>query len=118
GSLRSARVSHPYQFNQIHDRPTDLRGRHNSGRRSMSFNPRSSCSANNKSGSPGSALRSDHVPNVSRIARVRHALVNGHRFGGSVAALVIGDIRDYLISEPKSLQTLGVLLLSATLVAL
>jgi 3-oxoacyl-[acyl-carrier-protein] synthase II len=36
----------------------------------------------------------DYVPNVSRIARVRHALVNGHSFGGSVAALVIGDIRD------------------------
>ena len=36
----------------------------------------------------------DYVPNVSRVARVRHALVNGHSFGGSVAALVIGDIRD------------------------
>ena len=35
----------------------------------------------------------DYVPNVSRTARVRHVLVNGHSFGGSVAALVIGQIR-------------------------
>lgn len=34
----------------------------------------------------------DYVPNVSRTARVRHVLVNGHSFGGSVAALVIGQI--------------------------
>ena len=32
----------------------------------------------------------DYVPNVSRVARVRHVLINGHSFGGSVAALVIG----------------------------
>ncbi len=34
----------------------------------------------------------DYVPNVSRVARVRHALINGHSFGGSVAALVIGRL--------------------------
>jgi 3-oxoacyl-[acyl-carrier-protein] synthase II len=34
----------------------------------------------------------DYVPNVSRTARVRHVLVNGHSFGGSVAALVIGQV--------------------------
>ncbi len=34
----------------------------------------------------------DYVPNVSRVARVRYVLVNGHSFGGSVAALVIGQI--------------------------
>src|SRR5207249_4985089 len=26
----------------------------------------------------------DYVPNMSRVARVRHALINGHSFGGSV----------------------------------
>ena len=31
----------------------------------------------------------DYVPNVSRAARVRHVLLNGHSFGGSVSALVI-----------------------------
>lgn len=36
----------------------------------------------------------DYVPNVSRIARVRHAVLNGHSFGGSVAALVLGVVRD------------------------
>ena len=36
----------------------------------------------------------DYVPNASRIARVRHVVVNGHSFGGSVAALVLGAIRD------------------------
>ncbi len=35
----------------------------------------------------------DYVPNVSRVARVRHVLINGHSFGGSVAALVIGQAR-------------------------
>lgn len=33
----------------------------------------------------------DYVPNTSRVARVRHVLINGHSFGGSVAALVIGQ---------------------------
>src|SRR5262245_7829230 len=32
----------------------------------------------------------DYVPNTSRVARVRNALINGHSFGGSVAALVLG----------------------------
>lgn len=32
----------------------------------------------------------DYVANKSRVARVRHVLVNGHSFGGSVAALVVG----------------------------
>jgi 3-oxoacyl-[acyl-carrier-protein] synthase II len=34
----------------------------------------------------------DYVPNHSRVARVRHALLNGHSFGGSVAALVVGRV--------------------------
>jgi 3-oxoacyl-[acyl-carrier-protein] synthase II len=33
----------------------------------------------------------DYVPNVSRIARIRNVLVNGHSFGGSVAALILGS---------------------------
>jgi 3-oxoacyl-[acyl-carrier-protein] synthase II len=32
----------------------------------------------------------DYVPNRARNARVRNVLLNGHSFGGSVAALVIG----------------------------
>ncbi|HEX9478240.1 MAG TPA: beta-ketoacyl-[acyl-carrier-protein] synthase family protein [Methylomirabilota bacterium] len=36
----------------------------------------------------------DYVPNTSRTARVRHVLVNGHSFGGSVAALVIGQVNE------------------------
>jgi 3-oxoacyl-[acyl-carrier-protein] synthase II len=32
----------------------------------------------------------DYVPNASRTARVRNVLLNGHSFGGSVAALVVG----------------------------
>ena len=36
----------------------------------------------------------DYVPNKSRVARVRNVLINGHSFGGSVAALVIGQITD------------------------
>jgi len=32
----------------------------------------------------------DYAPNTSRVARIRNVLVNGHSFGGSVAALVIG----------------------------
>jgi 3-oxoacyl-(acyl-carrier-protein) synthase len=36
----------------------------------------------------------DYVPNVSRVARVRNVLINGHSFGGSVAALVIGQSPD------------------------
>ena len=34
----------------------------------------------------------DYVPNRARSARVRNVLVNGHSFGGSVAALVIGKL--------------------------
>jgi 3-oxoacyl-[acyl-carrier-protein] synthase II len=33
----------------------------------------------------------DYVPNASRVARVRTVLINGHSFGGSVAALVVGQ---------------------------
>lgn len=33
----------------------------------------------------------DYVPNVSRVARLRTVLINGHSFGGSVAALVVGQ---------------------------
>jgi 3-oxoacyl-[acyl-carrier-protein] synthase II len=36
----------------------------------------------------------DYVPNQSRPARIKHVLVNGHSFGGSVAALVVGHVRD------------------------
>jgi 3-oxoacyl-[acyl-carrier-protein] synthase II len=36
----------------------------------------------------------DYVPNASRVARVRNVLINGHSFGGSVAALVIGQPPD------------------------
>jgi 3-oxoacyl-[acyl-carrier-protein] synthase II len=36
----------------------------------------------------------DYVPNTSRTARVRHVVVNGHSFGGSVAALVIGEVTE------------------------
>jgi 3-oxoacyl-[acyl-carrier-protein] synthase II len=32
----------------------------------------------------------DYVPNVARTARVRSVLINGHSFGGSVAAMVLG----------------------------
>lgn len=32
----------------------------------------------------------DYVPNASRTARIKNVLLNGHSFGGSVAALVIG----------------------------
>jgi 3-oxoacyl-[acyl-carrier-protein] synthase II len=35
----------------------------------------------------------DYVPNWSRSARIRYALINGHSFGGSVSALVIGQPR-------------------------
>ena len=31
----------------------------------------------------------DYVPNVARRTRLRHVLMNGHSFGGSVSALVI-----------------------------
>jgi len=34
----------------------------------------------------------DYVPNVSRAARVRRVLVNGHSYGGSVSALIIGAV--------------------------
>ena len=34
----------------------------------------------------------DYVPNVSRAARVNRVLVNGHSYGGSVSALVIGSV--------------------------
>lgn len=33
----------------------------------------------------------DYVPNVARIARIRHVLINAHSFGGSVSALVIAS---------------------------
>jgi 3-oxoacyl-[acyl-carrier-protein] synthase II len=36
----------------------------------------------------------DYVPNQSRAARIKRVLVNGHSFGGSVAALVVGHVRD------------------------
>jgi len=35
----------------------------------------------------------DYVPNRSRPARIRNVLLNGHSFGGSVSALVIGKPR-------------------------
>ena len=38
----------------------------------------------------------DYVPNVSRAARVRNVLINGHSFGGSVAALVLGRYDPHL----------------------
>jgi 3-oxoacyl-[acyl-carrier-protein] synthase II len=34
----------------------------------------------------------DYVPNKSRAARVRRVLINGHSFGGSVSAMVIGHV--------------------------
>lgn len=34
----------------------------------------------------------DYVPNRSRVARVRHVLINAHSAGGSVAALVLGHL--------------------------
>jgi 3-oxoacyl-[acyl-carrier-protein] synthase II len=34
----------------------------------------------------------DYVPNQARTARVRNVLLNGHSFGGSVSALVIGRL--------------------------
>jgi 3-oxoacyl-[acyl-carrier-protein] synthase II len=34
----------------------------------------------------------DYVPNRARSARVRNVLLNGHSFGGSVSALVIGKL--------------------------
>jgi 3-oxoacyl-[acyl-carrier-protein] synthase II len=37
----------------------------------------------------------DYVPNEARVARVKHILINGHSFGGSVAALVIGQTSDH-----------------------
>jgi 3-oxoacyl-[acyl-carrier-protein] synthase II len=36
----------------------------------------------------------DYVPNVARIARIRHVLINAHSFGGSVSALVIARLTD------------------------
>jgi 3-oxoacyl-[acyl-carrier-protein] synthase II len=33
----------------------------------------------------------DYVPNRSRAARIRNVLINGHSFGGSVSALVVGQ---------------------------
>lgn len=38
---------------------------------------------------PDPACDLDYVPNVSRGARVNNVLLNGHSFGGSVAALVV-----------------------------
>jgi 3-oxoacyl-[acyl-carrier-protein] synthase II len=34
----------------------------------------------------------DYAPNQSRVARIRHVLINGHSFGGSVSALVLGRL--------------------------
>ena len=34
----------------------------------------------------------DYVPNAPRIARIKHVLINGHSFGGSVSALVVGTL--------------------------
>jgi 3-oxoacyl-[acyl-carrier-protein] synthase II len=34
----------------------------------------------------------DYVPNSHRVARINRVLLNGHSFGGSVAALVIGSV--------------------------
>jgi 3-oxoacyl-[acyl-carrier-protein] synthase II len=36
----------------------------------------------------------DYVPNLSRTARIRYALINGHSFGGSVSAMVIGQLTE------------------------
>ena len=36
----------------------------------------------------------DYVPNVSRSARIRNVVINGHSFGGSVAALVLGRVNN------------------------
>jgi len=36
------------------------------------------------------ACNLDYVPNQARTARVNHVLMNGHSFGGSVVAMVIG----------------------------
>jgi len=36
----------------------------------------------------------DYVPNVSRVARVKRVLINGHSFGGSASAMVIGRLDD------------------------
>jgi 3-oxoacyl-[acyl-carrier-protein] synthase II len=32
----------------------------------------------------------DYVPNISRVACVRHVLINAHSFGGNVSAIVLG----------------------------
>ncbi|MGH7554739.1 MAG: beta-ketoacyl-[acyl-carrier-protein] synthase family protein, partial [Longimicrobiales bacterium] len=36
----------------------------------------------------------DYVPNISRRARVRNVLLNGHSFGGSCSALILGAFRE------------------------
>ena len=36
----------------------------------------------------------DYVPNVSRVARVRNVLANGHGFGGGCSALVVGRFEE------------------------
>jgi 3-oxoacyl-[acyl-carrier-protein] synthase II len=36
----------------------------------------------------------DYVPNLSRAARIRRVLINGHSFGGSVSAMVIGQFAE------------------------
>ena len=36
----------------------------------------------------------DYVPNVSRVARIRNVLVNGHGFGGGCSALVVGRFEE------------------------
>jgi 3-oxoacyl-[acyl-carrier-protein] synthase II len=42
--------------------------------------------------SPDPKCDLDYVPNKARTARVRYVLLNGHSFGGSVSALVIGKL--------------------------
>lgn len=34
----------------------------------------------------------DYVPNLARTARIRNVLINGHSFGGSVSAMVLGRV--------------------------
>ncbi len=36
----------------------------------------------------------DYVPNVSRVARIRNVLCNGHGFGGGCSALVVGRFEE------------------------
>ena len=61
----------------------------------------------------------DYVPNVSRVARIRHVLLNAHSSGGSVAALVVGQTQFHSVSPVSMpIETFGAALLSLTLIAL